>query len=61
MHYGGQIAPSELIEFDNNLVGVKRVSEEGNDVKDVLMALALMEEITGDQRRSRRRKMKMQS
>ena len=55
MQDGSNFAPNELIEFDNNLAGVRKESKERNEVKDVLVALALMEEMIGDQRRVRRR------
>ena len=55
MHVGGKIAPEELTEFDNNLVGVRKESQESYEVKDVLVSLALMGEIIGGQRRKRRR------
>ena len=55
MHVGGEIAPNELTEFDNNLVGVKKFPKEGIEEKDVLMSLALMGEIIGGQCRVKRR------
>ena len=56
MHAGGQIAPGELIEFDNNLVGVRKVSKERNEVKGVLVSLALMEEILGASAQKKKKK-----
>ena len=55
MHVGSEITPNELIEFDNNLVGVEKFPREGIEEKDVLMSLALMEEIIGGQCRVKRR------
>ena len=55
MHVGSNFAPKELIEFDNNLVGVRNDPKERKEFKDVLVALALMGEMIGDQCRLRRR------
>ena len=55
MHVGSEITPNELIEFDNNLVGVEKFPREGIEEKDVLMSLALMREIIGNQCRAKRR------
>ena len=55
MHVGSEIAPNELIEFDNNLVGVGKFLREGIGEKDVLTSLALMGEMIGDQCRVKRR------
>ena len=49
MHEGSEIAPNELIEFDNNLVRAKQFSGERNDEKDVIASLALMEEMIANQ------------
>ena len=38
----GEIAPSGLIEFDNNLAGAKKFQGGRNEEKDVLASLALM-------------------
>ena len=55
MHEGGEIAPSELIEFGNNLAGVEKFSGGGNEEKDVLAPLALMEEMIANRRMAKRR------
>ena len=49
MREGGEIVPNELIEFGNNLAGVRQFSEERNVEKDVLAPLALMEEMIANQ------------
>ena len=49
IHVGSEIAPSEFIEFDNNLVGVNKFPREGIEEKDVLAPLALMGEMVGHQ------------
>ena len=46
---GGEIAPTELTEFDNNLVGVNKFPRKGIEEKDVLAPLALMGEMIGNQ------------
>ena len=56
MHEGGEIAPSGLTEFDNNLVGVGKFSGERKGEKDVLASLSLMEEMTVNQCMAKRRK-----
>ena len=55
MHVGSEIAPSELIEFDNNLAGVNKFSRGRNEENDVLAALALMEETIANQCMAKRR------
>ena len=55
MHVGSEIAPSELIEFDNNLAGVNKFSRGRNGENDVLAALALMEETIANQCMAKRR------
>ena len=56
LHVGSEIAPSELIEFDNNLAGVGKFSGGRNGEKDVLAPLALMEEMIANQCMVKRRK-----
>jgi hypothetical protein len=56
MHEGSEIVPNEFIEFDNNLVKVNQFSEERNEEKDVLVSLALMEEMIVNQCMVKRRK-----
>ena len=56
MREGSEIAPSELIEFDNNLIRVKKFPGESNEEKDVLASLALMEEMIANQCMAKRRK-----
>ena len=55
IHVGSEIAPSEFIEFDNNLVGVNKFPREGIEEKDVLAPLALMGEMIGNQCMVKRR------
>ena len=56
MREGGEIAPTELIEFGNNLVRANQFSGERNEEKDVLASLALMEEMIANQCMVKRRK-----
>ena len=56
MHVGGEIAPSEFTEFDNNLVGVGKLPREAIGEKDVLASLALMGEMISNQCMVKRRK-----
>ena len=61
MHEGSEIAPNELIEFDNNLFRINQLSGERNGEKDVLASLALMEEMIVNQCTVKRKRMKVQN